>query len=158
MTGEHIMSRTVVVGIALIAIGISLGSGCGDTGHARYAPTQDEARSSLEKALTAWRDGRPCGPIEATPPVSVSDSRWQGGQRIESFEIGIEEPGSDGTKVFPVKLTMQKSNEIREVKYVVFGRDPVWVSDEQDYKRMIDMGNAPEVGRKRPGPGRPGKR
>jgi hypothetical protein len=102
-------------------------------------------------ALTAWRDGRPCGPIEATPPVRVADSLWQGGQAIEAFQIGDEQAAEDGTKRFPVKLTMKKTKAVQEVRYIVYGRDPVWVFSEADYRRMIDMGNGPETSKRRPG-------
>src|SRR5438309_11188060 len=120
--------------IGLVALpGLFWLTGCDGTGHARFTPTRDEARSSLEAALTAWRDGRPYGPIEATPPVRVADSLWQGGQPIEAFRIGDEIPGEDGTKRFPVQLTMKKGKTVRDVRYVVHGRDPVWVFGEADY-------------------------
>ena len=82
-------------------------AGCGAS-HARFTPTSGEARSSLEAALTAWRDGKPYGPVAATPPVQVADSAWQAGQQVESFEIGDEEDDGDGTKQFVVKLKMKK--------------------------------------------------
>jgi hypothetical protein len=132
-------------------------AGCDGTGHARFSPTQDEARSALEAALTAWRDGRPFGSIEATPPVRVADSLWQGGQAIEAFQIGDKQDSEDGTKRFPVKLTMTKTKKVQDVGYVVYGRDPVWVFSETDYQRMIDMGNGPQPSRGRASRGRPAK-
>ena len=71
--------RLRLMGLVIAAPGLLALAGCDGTGHARYTPTKDEARSSLEAALTAWRDGKPYGPIEATPPVNVADSAWQGG-------------------------------------------------------------------------------
>jgi hypothetical protein len=140
--------------IGLVALpGLIWLTGCDGTGHARFTPTQEEARSSLEAALTAWRDGRPFGPIEATPPVRVADSLWQGGRTIEAFQIGEEQANEDGTKRFPVKLTMKPTKAVQDVRYVVYGRDPVWVFSEADYQRMIDMGNGPEPVRNR-APGR----
>ena len=86
---------------------LSLLSGCGSS-HARFTPTSGEARTSLEAALTAWRDGKPYGRVEATPPVQVADSAWQAGQQVESFEIGEEKDDGDGTKQFAVTLKMKK--------------------------------------------------
>ena len=123
---------------------LGLLAGCGD-GNARYKPTADEARTSLEAALTAWRDGKPYGPIEGTPPVHMVDSAWQGGQQIESFQIGDEEDAGDATKQFAVKLKTKKSSTDQDVRFIVHGRDPVWVYREDDYKRMLNMENNPET-------------
>jgi hypothetical protein len=133
-------------------------AGCDGSGNARFAPDADVARSSLETALTAWRDGRPCGPIEGTPPIRIADSRWQNGEQIASFQIGDEQADQDGTKQFPVKLTIKKSGTVEDVRYIVHGRDPVWIYSEADYKRMIDMGNGAEPAKARPAAGRRGGR
>jgi hypothetical protein len=118
-------------------------AGCGE-GYAKYKPTAYEARTSLEAALTAWRDGKPYGPIDTKPPVHIVDSAWQGGQQIESFQIGDEEDGGDGTKQFVVKLnTKGKSSTEQDVRFVVHGRDPVYVFREEDYKRTLNMDNNP---------------
>src|SRR5262245_66190577 len=107
--------RARVLWLVAAAPAAFLLAGCGGTGHARFSPTQDEARSALEAALTAWRDGQPFGPIEATPPVRIADSLWQGGQGIEAFEIGDEKDADDGTKRFAVKLTIKKTKAARDV-------------------------------------------
>jgi hypothetical protein len=117
-------------------------AGCSE-GHAKYKPTADEARTSLEKALTAWKDSKPYGSIEGTPPVHVVDSAWQAGQQIESFQIGDEEDAGDATKQFVVKLKTKKSPTDQDVRFIVHGRDPVWVYREEDYKRMLNMDNNP---------------
>jgi hypothetical protein len=122
---------------------VALFVGC-DSNQARYKPTSSEARSSLEATLTAWRDGKPYGSVTATPPIQVGDSVWQAGQQIESFEIGEEEDNGDGTKQFNVKLKMKKPAGEESVRYVLHGRDPVWVYREEDYKRMANMDNNPE--------------
>lgn len=147
-----LISRIAVAPISLVLMG------CGGTGHSQFTPTRDEARSSLEAALTAWRDGKPYGPIASIPPVNVADSAWQAGRKIESFQIGDEEDPHDGTKQFPVKLTLTKDKSTLEVRYVVNGRDPAWVFSETDYKRMIDMGNGPESDKGKSRPGKAGRR
>ena len=121
---------------------LAMSIGC-DSSQARYKPTSGEARSSLEAALTAWRDGKPYGSIAGTPPIQIGDTAWQAGQQIESFEIGDEEDNGDGTKQFAVKLKMKKPAGEQSVRYVLHGRDPVWVYREEDYKRMANMDNNP---------------
>jgi hypothetical protein len=148
MTMNHAMGSRLM-GLVAAVPGLLALAGCDSTGNARYTPTRVEARSSLEAALTAWRDGKPYGPIDATPPVNVADSAWQGGAKIEAFEIGEEEDPGDGTKQFPVKLTMKDAKSVhQDVRYIVNGRDPVWVFSEPDYKKMIDMGNGPDSRKK----------
>jgi len=131
-------------GLVLLAPLLGLMAGCGAS-HARYVPTSGEARSSLEAALTAWRDGKAVGDVEAKPPVHVVDSAWQAGRQLESFQIGDEEDVGDGTKQFVVKLTMKKAKGEQDVRYVVHGRDPVWVFTAEEYKHMLDMDNKPET-------------
>ena len=121
---------------------VSLLTGCGAS-HARFKPTSGEARASLEAALTAWRDGKPYGSVEATPPVQIGDSAWQAGQQVESFEIGEEQDDGDGIKQFVVAIKMKKPPGDQSVRYYVHGRDPVWVYREEDYKRMLNMDNNP---------------
>jgi hypothetical protein len=138
--------RIVVIwrGVAPILATLSVGilAGCG-SGHARYTPSSTEARSSLESALTAWRDGKPVSSIDAKPPVHVIDSARQGGQQIESFQIGDEQDVGDGTKQFAVKLVTKPKGNEQEVKFVVHGRDPVYVFREEDYVRTLNMDNNP---------------
>ena len=38
---------------------------------------------------------------------------------------------------------MKKPAGDQSVRYVVHGRDPVWVYREEDYKRMLNMDNNP---------------
>ncbi len=129
--------------IAAVLPLLSVLSGCGAS-LARYTPTTGEARTSLEAALTAWRDGKPYGRVDATPPVQIADTAWQGGAVLESFEIGEEKDEGDGTKQFASTLKMKKPAGEVSVRYFVHGRDPVWVYREEDYKRMINMDNNPD--------------
>jgi hypothetical protein len=120
---------------------VSVLTGCGASS-ARFKPTSGEARSSLEAALAAWRDGKPYGSVVATPSIQVGDSAWQAGDQVESFEIG-EELDDDGTKQFVVAFKMKKPPGDQSVRYYVHGRDPVWIYREEDYKRMLNMDNNP---------------
>jgi hypothetical protein len=154
----HSANRFRYLGLVAALPLASLLAGC-DSSQARFTPTAAEGRSSLEAALTAWRDGKPYGSVEATPAVTVGDSAWQAGQQIESFEIGEEEDNGDGTKQFPVTLKMKKPPGNQSVRYVVQGRGPVWVYREEDYNRMLNMDNNPVPASKaKPGSRRVGGR
>jgi hypothetical protein len=144
--------------MAAVAMLVLFTAGCEGSGNARFTPDAEVARSSLQTALTAWRDGKPCGPIEGKPSIHVADSLWQNGQQIQSFEIGDEQSDEDGIKKFSVKLTVTKTGKVESVSYYVNGRDPVWIYSETDYKRMVDMGNGTEPAKPRGAAGRRGGR
>lgn len=136
----------------LVGLPLALCAGCGHD-NARFTPAADAAKSSLETALTAWRNGKPCGAVESKPPIHVVDSIWQGGAKVETFQIGEEEAADDGTKRFVVKLTMKEAKGVREseVRYVVHGLEPIYVFREDDYKRVLAMDDNPEPPRSRSG-------
>ena len=127
---------------------LAAAAGCGsDT--ARYTPTAEVARKSLEAALAAWRDGRPMGSIEgSSPPVWAVDSNWQSGEKLEAFQV-LGEDDVDGSKQFTVRLTMKGPRGETEARYVVHGRDPIRVYRGEDFARAMDMDNQPEPPRAR---------
>jgi hypothetical protein len=116
-------------------------AGCGGTktGFERYIPAKDTARRSLETALDVWvKDGRPGTVAGTSPTIEVVDSRWKAGQKLASYEILQQEPG-DGPPRFSVRLKLKKSPGDEVVRYVVLGRDPLWVYREDDYNRLSGM-------------------
>jgi hypothetical protein len=144
--GKHDRSRFLRA-LALGAL-LTASTGC-EIETARYAPSMDVARKSLEAALTSWREGRPSGSIEgSSPPVQVVDSSWRSGEKLESFLV-LGEEDVDGRKEFSVRLTMKEPRGTKEARYVVHGRDPIWVYRGEDFARAIDMGNQPESSRPR---------
>jgi hypothetical protein len=143
MVLKNTTARIALSAIAILSLTLGL-AGCDSTSNARFIPDGTAARSALEKALTAWRDGQPYGPIEGTPSIQIADSRRQKGEAISAFEVTAEKPGDDGTHEFTVRLTPTKkagTPQPQEVRYMIHGRDPVWIYSEADYKRMVDMGN-----------------
>ena len=124
---------------------------------AQFTPTQDEARSSLEAALDRLARRQALWPDRGDSPGQRVPTRpGKAASRSIRSRSATRKTLSDGTKQFPVKLTLKKDKSTQEVRYVVNGRDPVWVFSEADYKRMIDMGNGPETGKGNSKAGRPG--
>jgi hypothetical protein len=136
-------------GLLVAALSLRLLAGCG-SGYEQYAPSSSEARASLEAALTSWRDGKAPGVIDVKPPVHVVGSGWPGDAQIESFTIGEEQDVGDGTKQFVVKLITKPKGAEKDEKFIVHGRDPVYVFAEQDYMRTVNMDNSPETRRPKP--------
>ena len=140
--------RSRVVGALALGALLTASSGC-ESDTARYAPTRDVARKSLEAALTAWRDGRSIGSIAgSSPPVRVVDSSWRSREKLAAFQV-LGEGDVDGRKEFTVHLTMKEPRGDSQARYVVHGRDPVWVYRGEDFARAMDMDNQPEPPRRK---------
>ena len=75
---------------------------------AARCPSDEVARTALDSALKAWRDGKKPGDLAGTEPrVAILDTAWAHGDRLESYEILGEEPGV-AEKRFAVRLSMAK--------------------------------------------------
>ena len=79
---------------------------------------------------------------DTKPPVEVEDAKWKAApKQLRDFEIlGEDERPTDAVpRYFKVKLTMI-SGPPQEVRYVVFGIDPLHVYREQDYDKLSGAG------------------
>jgi len=130
--------RTRVVFCSLLACVLLALAGCG-RGTERYIPPEQASRRALEAALTAWQNGQPPGEVTSGPPaVRVVDSKWTAGQKISKFQI-LEEDAGQVPVAFSVRLTPKGAGKEQVVRYVVVGRDPLWVYREDDYKSSTGM-------------------
>lgn len=114
-------------------------AGCGGDGTQRYVQSSESARSSLETALNAWKNGDPHGTIESgDTEIDVFDARWRDGQQLESFEI-VEELPADPHQTFKVTMRMKDATEDEENTYIVLGIDPIQVFRSEDYAAATGM-------------------
>jgi len=126
--------------LCLLAAAMILAIGCSGANKAKYIPSEDRARLALEAALTAWQKGEPFGTkiqIDGSS-VDVNDSKWQKGEKLLSFEIVRREPAEspDRPLFFLVRIKLATSSKEQEVRYVVFGKEPLWVHSEADYNAL----------------------
>jgi hypothetical protein len=131
-------SYTLFAFVLTAAAGLLLAcsSGC-DRSYKRYVPPEESSRKALEAALAAWQKGQPPGQVDDGPPaVQVVDSKWQAGQKLSSFEIVNTEPGQNGTTFYSVRLTLQGQAKEEVARYVVVGRDPLYVYREEDFTQQ----------------------
>ncbi|WP_435005593.1 hypothetical protein P12x_003414 [Tundrisphaera lichenicola] len=133
---------TRLVPFSALALWLLTMAGCGNGAGA--APTEEVARSALERTLNTWRDGGNPGAIpETEPPVLVHDTPWSQGERLGSYEI-LQEDTSKG-KCFKVRLSLSKPLRTEEVEYYVLGVSPLMIFRDQDYLRNINMENGPKL-------------
>jgi hypothetical protein len=104
-----------------------------------FTPPGDKARQALEAALNHWQSGNPHGSVPGTTPtVEVMDVKWRSGQKLKSYEILGEEPGTE-PRFFKVRLTPAQGPQV-DVRYAVVGIDPLWVYREEDFKALSGTG------------------
>jgi hypothetical protein len=126
------MRRVTAIGFVILAVGCSESSD-----PKRYFPPEDRARQALESALTAWQNGHPPGAVPGmtNPAVQFVDSQYAPGRRLKAFAVLGVAPG-DGPRVFTVKLTLDGPPAEVKARYVVFGLDPLWVMQHDDYDML----------------------
>ena len=95
-----------------LAIGLFAASalaGCGDTSTPTAANT-DQARKTLDSALTAWTQGQTVEAVKgASPSILVEDPKWKKGATLKKFEVKGDGKPSGAERVFAVKLTLADS-------------------------------------------------
>jgi hypothetical protein len=123
--------------LGLLLVGAALG--CGKPSYDRYVPAEPTARRALETALDHWKGGGKPGKLTGpSATVEVLDSRWGAGQKLAGYEIVNEESG-EGGRWFTVRLTLQKPGGVQSARYVVVGKDPLWVYRDEDFKKVTGM-------------------
>ncbi len=101
--------------------------GCGEKVGVDRPLNPDLARSSLEKALNAWVEGK--RPADLKPDIIMGDFAWEAGKTtLVAFEILKDKESSDGSNLYiPVMRefkTAQGKTSKSETTYIV-GTSPV---------------------------------
>jgi hypothetical protein len=132
-------NRRALPFLALLAMGPIL-SACGwsgrEEGFEGFTPSPELARTALAASLQAWKDGRPPGAVTTmTPTVETVDTDRTPDRPLKAFEI-LGPVGGDDLRCFAVRLTFDDAPEEQVVRYVVLGKDPLWVYRQEDLERM----------------------
>ena len=112
--------------LPVVAVLASLATGCGED--APTAPDADEARALLMRTLDSWREGRPItDQSAASPPVVVSDMKWERGDRLAKYEVAPEPKPSGAQQKFRVTLWFADAGgkEKKDVAHYEVGLHPV---------------------------------
>jgi hypothetical protein len=127
--------RPLLLGLVLLP---ALLCGCGAARHSTvdYYPDEQTARDGLAVVLRAWQQGQPPEAItDRTPVVRVVDTHRRSGQTLQDFEVLGMLPG-DGPRQFTVRLTLDNPAEVKKVRFVVVGIDPLWVFRQENYDML----------------------
>src|SRR5215471_1078914 len=127
--------RWAAVGVAALLLAAA---GCGRQGYERYIPADAAARKALETVLTNLQQGQPPDAGTTAPVIKLVDSHWKAGQQLTKYEITKEE-SVEGHTVFSVRLVLKGAKGEQVVRYVVVGRDPLWVYREEDFHSAPGM-------------------
>lgn len=101
-----------------------------------YLPADAVARQIVETAFSTWKAGRKRGTTVASEEhMTLFDSRWQAGKKLESFEIDEEITGQPQPQ-FIVRLKLVGQPE-ETTTYMVVGVDPTFVIRQADYGKFI---------------------
>lgn len=103
---------------ALLSLAL-LAPGC-SPGPSRAAPVDaEQARQALNTALDAWKAGKkPADLKTGSPAITVQDMDWEGGAKLDSYELAGEGAMDNANLRIPVVL-MIAGNPPKEVSYVV---------------------------------------
>lgn len=126
------------LGAALALVGLA-GCGRSSPGYERYVPSAARAQEALEQVLSAWKDGRPVGPLASrSEPVTiqVADSRRKPGQRLVGYDL-LGEVSGEGPRTFVVRLKLANPTDQLVVRYYLVGIDPLWVFRQEDFEAVV---------------------
>lgn len=134
--------------------------GCGE---AQPAPTELEvpdlgsARSALVSSLERWKAGRRDSGvlIGSTPSIGIVDAA-RADRPLLGYEVVGPLKAVGKARPFSVRLSLGEPSESVEARYLVLGRDPLWVYRQEDFERMLHWEHKMDVETAETPPGSPG--
>jgi len=121
--GNSKQRRTVC--FTLCSLLLCFAAGCGSAETPTHPLNPVIARSSVERALQAWRDGRK--PADLKPDIIIGDSAWEQGRRLVDFRVLTDEETTDGSNLHIRVLRTFEGNGAKnesKITYIV-GTHPV---------------------------------
>jgi hypothetical protein len=104
-----------IAGAAAAAFLLSIAPGCGGDSPASPADT-GEARKVLDRALSAWRDGKPADALKSEePPLEAADHQWKSGLHLVKYEVQSDRLPAGTGQSFRVTLWL-KDDRAKQTK------------------------------------------
>jgi Tfp pilus assembly protein PilF len=123
MSERHLASRSrsaLAVAVLIVACGCE----------SIPAPTPDDeaaTKQTLERALASWQKGEPIGGMEkASPPIKVSDPKWERGDKLTEFELQGPGRSKGAQRAYRVALSLTdaKGKPTKEIVEYRVGTQP----------------------------------
>ena len=109
--------RMPFAGLAAGVLMMSMIPGCAGNSPASSTDT-NEARSALDRALSAWRDGKTTDALKSEePPLEASDHQWRNGLHLVRYEVHKELLPSGSGQSFRVTLWL-KDEHSKQTKVI----------------------------------------
>ena len=95
------MLRVIATGLVL-----SLAPGCGVS--SLSSVDSGQARQALDRALSAWRDGKTAESLKTMdPPLDAADHQWKSGLKLVKYEVQDDRAPSGPSQSFRVTLWLK---------------------------------------------------
>jgi hypothetical protein len=133
----HMMRRPSLCG--LLATAFLVGCGAAERGSAGLTvPDLGPAQAALVASLDAWKaDLRGSGVvIGSKPAIGVVDSA-RADRPLLDYEVVGPLMVQEKIRPFSVRLVLGSPRETVTARYLVMGRDPLWVYRQEDFDLMI---------------------
>ena len=101
-------------------------------------PDLKSSRSALVASLDAWKaDQRSSGVIiGSAPSIGIVDA-MRTERRLLDYEVVGPLMVVEKGRPFAVRLILDAPRETVAARYIVLGRDPLWVFRQEDFERML---------------------
>jgi hypothetical protein len=98
--------RRAILPVIAAGLLLSLATGCGVSSPSSV--DSSEARQSLDRALSAWREGKTVDSLKTLdPPLEAADHQWQSGLHLVKYEVQDDHPQSGPSQSFRVTLWLK---------------------------------------------------
>ncbi len=119
----------------------ALAAGCGDAQHGAaeiFAPDIETSKAALISSLDAWKADRQTSGVlmGSKPSIGVVDA-IRSERPLLAYEVIGPLMVVEKARPFAVRLVLGAPRETVTTRYLVLGKDPLWVFRQEDFERLL---------------------
>ncbi len=110
-----------------VAVCMMIWAGCDSTA-IPTPPSDDAAKQTLDRALSAWKQGETIeGVKKGSPSIEVRDPIWMNGAKLTNYEVKGQGRPSGAQLAYRVKLSLTDASGKKSEQTVTYevGTDPI---------------------------------